>query len=899
MVRIWTAGLLLSLSGVYARSAEPATEQLPEDDKWEVERSVSASPEGLLRGKVAGLQVAATDGNGLSATLFRIRGLNSVRGTSSPIWVVDGVILNPTTEVEEMFWQYGGVECTTPQNALLAIDPSDIERIEVLKNLSATAIYGAQGANGAIVITTRQANNESLTVSWSSNVSLVTPSGKRPDMIELGDYKRFQSALGHDVSALDGNVDWLDRTLENRFAHSHNISVREVRRRMSYYISGNLTQLAESFDRNDGLIGNARLNFDVNASDRFAFGSRIGFSYSSLGMVKGSNSIGATSTALAATLSAPARNAGFTVQDWIDGYDDDSRTYRVIPMAWFRFGIVRGLTLEAQMGIDFMDKDRYVWYGNGTPFGASVNGAGSYSSLQSMGYDFKPVLQYRFASSRHRLEVAGAVELQGLRNIYNTQNGTDFFDHKLRAKGINIAASKVDIHKFRVNNSQFGFYGTLAYDYDERYGVEVLFRGEKSRKYEADMTWYPSATLYWNLGNEAFLKGSAVSTLRLEAGYGEAGVQTVTPYEWYGRYATFLYPQFTDGGEMFHVGFFKSIGKEYNASLRLGLFDERLCIDVAYYDRTTDDRAMLLRHGSRNSETGRWRYADWSLLQCDGVTIANRGVEVSLGARIVERKDWHWQVDLNLTTNRNRVESISDRYELLEYEDDLNVVRVGSEAGSLYGYRCTGVVTQQTLSTAPRIEGRPARVGDLSYEDLNGDGRIDGEDRTVIGRATPTLYGGLNMELGWRRLTLGLDFEGAFGHDILNLDRMMQEDVSSTGNISRQAYAAAVATSDNPSPAFPCFGAAGTRMVSDRFVEHGDYLRMSGLTLAYRTPVEGLSFIRSLRVFVHLSNLFTCTSYKGWNPDVNCVTGTRSALGVAYGTMPLARTFTVGFNATF
>jgi TonB-dependent starch-binding outer membrane protein SusC len=822
------------------------------------------SPDQLIKGRLSGIRVSATDGNPLGAITSTVRGINSMRGNSDPLWIVDGIILNPSQlEVEPMFWQdnFADKDYTTVQNTLATINPDDIENIQVLKDMAATAIYGMKGGNGVIIITTKQARQQERRISWSSNISVST-SDKGTDMLNLSDYKKFRQQLGNDVSGLSDPANWTDEALKGRatFSHNHNLSVSGTEKKIRYYISGFYRQIEGVVDRNNSTLGGFRFNIDMNVNKLFSFGARIAFAYDDINMTKGANPLGKLSTITAIKNGVPDLNAFNTYASWMADYDDNSREYRIMPAAYFTLNPTDGLKFSANFGTDYRGKDRSSWLGKGTPLGLEYNGAASLSSMVAFSYNINSVISYEKSNNGHNFLASAGVEVLSRDNSFNTMNGTDFFSHQLRAKGINLASSKAKIHKYYVLNEQAGFFGTLSYDFKGEYGINGVFRLDKTNKQEDKYNQYPAVNGWWNIIKTDIQKDpESISSLKIRAGWGKAGNSTVAPYDFLSNYYSGSEGVVSPELSVFYSVFLKTMSNESTAGFDLVFIGDRIVLSATYYNRNTEERLIINKFGEEFGTNGFWRYAKRSIAFERMSKLSNKGIEFDLAAKIIKGKYLNWDLSVNGTTNKNNIKIVGE----------------GNVEGGMIGQ---GIFANYNLAGSP--------VSSIWGYRGSGSGTSGG--KAVIGNPFPQFFGGLSSDLSYKRFSLNILFEGASGFDILNLDRMMQQNVFGTNNISIESYK----TISNTNP-------AQLPEISDKYVEKGDYVRLSQLALGYSISVEKLKWIKSFRLNLIACNALSFSAFKGWNPEINSYGFDNSRLGIAYGAYPETRYFTIGVNATF
>lgn len=370
-----------------------------------------------------GVLVTGTDGSVTNTSLLQIRGANALRGSSEPLIILDGAVLNPyLLETGNAFWQYSEAAYNNVQNSLMGLNPADIERIEVLRDLSATALYGQAGANGVIIITTKMASEREHRITWSSHLELSTPVlGKTP------------------MRGLEEGANALSTAAGPSLSHRHDFSVSARRNKLNYLFSGFLHDVNGTLEGNGATVGGLRVNFDVNANKTLSFGMRMGVSLADTdaGLYAGRVGTGTGSIAMLTTAADSTEPDAYA--SWRSDYDDHAREYRAMPSMWINIKFLEGLNLRTEAGADYRDKSRAFWYGNGLSFGRAHNGAAAVSSFTTLSYNASSALCLDKQWGAHALVMKAGVDAYGYFDNQNTLNGTDFFAHELRAKGLNLA----------------------------------------------------------------------------------------------------------------------------------------------------------------------------------------------------------------------------------------------------------------------------------------------------------------------------------------------------------------------------------------------------------------------------------------------------------------------------
>jgi len=784
----------------------------------------------LLRGQISGVHVGAIDNNPNGALNVYIRGLNSLRTDNQPLWIVDGVMLSSDLNQNlDAFWQYGEKSYTAPLNPLAFLAVEEIESMKVLKNASATALYGAKGANGVVIITTKTGKEGTKAVDWSSNLRLNTNAS-------------FKSAP--------------------TFSHNHHLSLNGGGHKTNYKIAADFRNINGVTPRNGSNYGMLNARFDTHANNVVWFGLNANLSVGKSSNPTGTAYLGAPSYMLA--MRSPSLSPYTTAQQWLEDYDDDSMDYRGLMSTYIVFNFIPNLSLKLEGGIDLQANDRVIWYGKNTDMGRvsdeNVNG-GAASNLTSdlFSYNAKASVDYKFFFLKtHSIAINASGEVLGNRYHFNTMSGISFNSDKLRGKGLNLRNSLPRNHIFRYNYSHFGAVGSLAYSWDGKVGLNGSFRYDRTPKYaHFSEAMYPAGEAYVDIHRIAFAKSRILSSLRVSGGYGISGREQYIPYGKFGKYLSGEWLQPEIGQEGFCDGVDNLRTSEWHITAKAGFLQERLRMALTFYDRSTADRFTMYSFASEPTVTSKGTFYDWKTVPdvkfMRESSIANRGFELEIDAVPVNSGDWTWTLSFVGAYNVNRVMSsnVDDYYGRAVGQDifcSFNVV--GAPISSLYGYLADK---------------------DGNYIDTTGEGRVSKADKTMLGNTIPKYTGGFDTKLRWRDLTLELALDGAAGHQVANINSMVADGaVDSFGEV----------------------------VLSSKYVEDADYLRISHIGLKYRIPVR-LKWLKDLNVSLAARNLAMFTSYSGWNPDVNSYGVNSLSNGFDYGSYPMVRSFILGLTAKF
>lgn len=687
--------LLLFLAGGPIWAQDSVTDTL------NIGRQSAQSPADLLRGRISGVRISLTDGNPNGFISTQIRGLNSLRGDSQPLWIVDGVILgNGPKDNIDAFWQrggitskgdiipdYSGLSYTSRLNDLAFLDPYTIENITVLKDISETALYGAQGADGIILISTRMPAEERLI--------------------------NIHSNLAWNFSG---------------FGHNHSASIGGKIKQTSYNVSGYFRHNDYSDRHSKSDFGGISLGFRSEASAIIQFGLN-----SSLTVGKQSSAAGAAYFGRPSLMMLERYPSLFpydTKTGWVEDYDDDTKDYRALISAFVNVKLSHALLLRVNMGADFQNNTRYIWYGEGTSFGKENAGAASVLSSALLNANASVNLEYnRYFASRHHLKANISGDVNGYYNKYGVINGTSFELPYLRAHGVHASGSRSVPYRFTRSHLLAGTYLSAAYDYNSYAGINALVRVDFSPKYGNQPMIYPAASIFTDFKKILLPDNKFVSDLKLTAGWGKAGKEISIPYELLYKYQT-SFPEAVPGTAIYYDGLGRINSNEWNVGLQTRFWDERIFLSAKWYHKTTSDDFDVWFFGKHSGNF--WTKAhQGQVLSSDSAILNNTGFEFDAEAEIFRDRLISWTVRGNLSLNQNKMDGMS--------------------VATITGFR---------------------ENSDGSPEDINGDGALTDSDKVPLGFSIPKLHGGFGTKFSVKDFTLDIQFDGAAGHQIANLSKL-------------------------------------------------------------------------------------------------------------------------------
>ena len=909
-----------------------------------------ASFDKLLQGHAAGVQVTTGNAAPGGAVSVKIRGTSSFNGTGEPLYVVDGIILNPSSQDVKNPLGSTGQEA---QNALASISPQDIASMEILKDASATAIYGSMGANGVVLITTKQGTSDTPRIEFSTMVDISTPR-KHIDVLDLDQFLAYSDDVGVSLDIKEGEVlearDWQDYTMRNAVSINTRVSVSGRSDKSNYYLAGGYLD-------NNGIIRNTnvrqydfRANFDHRIAKFIKVGTKTTVSNRKNQMTQGTEPGGTQNATRATSMirqmlgSKPyVTTSGEDLGDeedykgtdlWLNSYEDGSDEFRLSGSLYADIRLTKWLSFKTTFGTDYRNKNRTRFYGQYLDNG--LNGRAGFSELVAFRYNVDNMFNINKSfKGGHRIDAVLGISVNSAENHNSTINAQDFPDYPaLEFRSDAISNAKTQVPGYSEDASTLMSYiARMVYSYKDRYVLTATFRADGSSKFSKEnrFSYFPSFSAAWRMSEEKFMKNlNFISNLKLRAGWGMVGNQGLSPYQTLTTYSSMYtadpnsdYSVSPDG--QFVIGIKPSImsnrelkwetTEQYNVGLDLGLLDNRLNMTLDLYYKNTKD---LLQQISIPPSTG------FSSMWINRGNIENRGVEFSVDAYPVDNADFTWNVNANISFNRNKIGSIGlpaashgnifasafEGEEISNTSDyfkmPANIFIEGRPAGLFYGFRTNGIVTQEAIDKGlvPTYRGQQLQPGDIWYLDTDGSGNVDDMDKEVIGDPNPSFTYGFSTSFRWKSLSLSMMFDGVYGNQIANGNLLPETNTSPTGNtlhnVRTEAYLGAWSES-NQDARYPRLNrtAGQTKDFTDRILENGSYMRLSAVTLSYQFNFKRTSVVKNLGLSFTVRNAFTWSSYSGWDPEVSSFTNNALKVGVDWSSYPSSRAYVCGITMTF
>ena len=886
------------------------------------EKATAPTLDVALGGQVAGLAVTASSGQPGADSHIRIRGGNSVNASNEPLYVVDGFIYfkdaaNNSTGI-------GAIEGSL--NPLATINPNDIESIEVLKDVSATAIYGSRGANGVILITTKKGKlgegKAHVNYHYSLGVSNVA---KKLDLLTASEWAQYQKDYfsnkgGYtdaEIAALGKGTDWQDAVLRTAIQQSHELSINGGTEKNRYAFSANYTD-------QDGIIQNSgfeRYNFHTNVEWELQEGLHFGVN-ATYGRSKQQGlttaeakvfnsspfSAGITNSFVYALLMPPVvsvynadgsynfsnpyeyayfaigDHAANPVYDLKESVAENINNY-LLSNIWATYQI-GDLTLKASVGLNSEKLTQNYFSGAYTSLGLATQGIGGTGNRQTDVWQQEYTATYTRNFGQHHVEALGGFTRQTQTSTHSAIRTNHFTNETLKqynlGDGAEIYTPQTGISESTLNS----IIARVNYTLLDRYNATATFRADNSSRFSKDHRWgyFPSLGLSWNVDKEHFLRRvRSIDYLKVRASAGLVGNQEISDYAFTTSYATGSY-----GGS-------SSYSKQntandnlkwettasYNLGVDLGLWKDRVNVVFDAYYKKTSDLLLVVPMGFSAGVT--------TQLQNVG-NVVNKGVELAVSGTLIQWKELTWTASANIAYNKNEITDMGTTNNVIQGSDNQQILRKGESLGSFYGLQFIGIVQQdEDVSKLPTVNGLTPKPGDLKYADTDGNNHIDGNDRVILGSIQPDIVYGFSTQLSWRNLDASVAFAGSYGNEVYNaLGRRLE--------LTNDSYNVLATVKDSWTPqnggnTLPlASNARPIGYIDSRYVQSASYLKLRNLTIGYNVKIKQLENVKieAVRIYATASNLFTISPYKGYDPEV--------ASGTDSGAYPSSRSFVFGVN---
>ena len=794
----------------------------------QMRQTIVTNADQMLQGKVAGVQVTQNSGAPGGATSIRIRGASSLNSSNEPLYVIDGVPMSGSAGSIGGFDWAGGTNGQTTVNPLAAIAPSDIVSIDVLKDASACAIYGAAGANGVVIVTTRRGSAGRANITYDGYVAW-QKTAKRLNMMDLRQYAQYQQSLYSegvigdsnfdktysDISLLGPGTDWQDEIFRTAVMHSHQVGVNGGNDKTTYAASAGYMNQQGIIIGSDFNRFNARLNIDNNFTQWLKVGASLAYTRTNEKITRNDGSDGVIMQSMTMMPSVPVRDfdGNWAGPSTVNGSsqwnpvalamqtNNTLLRQRIMGNFYGEAKFLKYLTFRAEFAFD-ASQNRNKSYIPRYQFGVVSNDINQMMQREEHSWFWmqKDYITYRqLFAEKHNLTV-----MAGFEASKSSWEGTQLIKKNFTTDIINVMTEDgeyVSNSGWKDAASSASFFGRVNYDFDSRYLITATIRADGSSKFGPSNKWgyFPSVAAAWRISQEKWMENVRwLNNLKLRLGYGQVGNSNIDTY----RYASAMMSMLTPHGTAYFPQNLSNpnlkweSSEQFNVGIDFGAFNNRVEFTVDFYKKQTKDLLMQVftpsHIASNDYQTILNPYANIGKTQ-------NIGVDVQINIRPVVTNNFFWLSSITMSHNKNKVVALNDDSQVLYGAVDwwapfqtATMFKVGQPMGVFYGYQTCGLFANEAdiLTHATQTGGGTpyankidresgAWVGDIKFVDQNGDGVINDADQVVIGDPNPTLTYGWTNTFTWKEWELNVGLTGQFGGDILNWARYKTEGLTS------------------------------------------------------------------------------------------------------------------------
>ncbi len=886
--------------------------------------SIASLDQGL-QGKAAGVVVTQTSGQPGAATTIRIRGTSSINGTNEPLYIIDGVpiISDPT------LGSTGAVK--GPQlNPLTSLNPNDIESVEILKDASATAIYGARGANGVIMVTTKQGSKGKFSISYDGYAG-IQEVRKKIEMLTARELAELANEAADNAGVdrkliyasptnLGEGTDWQEEIFRVAPIQNHQLSFSGGTERTTYAISLNYFSQDGIIIGSDFKKGNLRINLANNLKDNVKIGTSVNINRSVLNGVVTDDEAAIPSSVTSWALEF---NPGLDVYDEEGNYIYENNTSkpsvgnpvadaleteqinianRFIGNFYLEWNLTDYLKFRSSLGGDAYFNTDKSFVPNYLKRAEASNGQAALGSTNGYTWLIENTLNFNKKIHDHSVNALIGHSLQEFDSEYQYAASSDFEDNRLGYNAIQMGSQKTLMLSGASGWQMQSVISRVNYNYKEKYLLTLTGRLDGSSKFGSGNKYgfFPSFSVAWRVTQENFWNGdSKISNLKLRAGYGQVGNEGIPPYSSLGLLeiteAYFGENEIAVGAgpSSFENSNLKwETTEQINVGLDIGLYKNRISLTGDFYHKETYD--LLLNAPVPYTSGYKYAYTNVG-------NMKNYGFEITANtANFVG--DFSWNTIFNFAMNKNEITKLTGEDDLVGQSilgiNGWTRITEGESIGTFYGYLSDGIIQlDEDPTSLPYFTDYTPDYGDRKYVDVNEDGVINESDKVKLGNANPDFTYGLTNTFSYKSFTLNIYIQGVYGNEIVNFNRFTLE--SFDGNRNNSTAALDRWTTTNPTNEYPRANATPRAYtLSNAQVEDGSYLRVKDVTLSYTFSKKLLDRIKisSLQLYVSAKNLYTLTSYSGYDPEVSRFANDNLSMGADYGSYPSTKLYTLGIS---
>lgn len=867
-------------------------------------RGVVTNPGELLQGKLAGVSITANSGEPGAAQDIIIRGIGSLRSGTQPLYVVDGFLLdNSSTGV--------------PTNPLNFINPNDIESIDVLKDASATAVYGSRAANGVVVITTKKGKGKPQ-INFAASTA-VSSMAKKIEVFDADAFRRQVVAVGGTLEDFGANTNWQDELSQRGVSNNLNLSMSGASSENFSYFTSVGYQNQEGILKNSRLkrysgklnvnqrAVNGRLNIDFNLTASRTENLRPSITSTLSDMLSLNPTIPAYTNGEPTLLNTNALNP----LTRYNLFSDNAINNRILANISPSIEIINGLTYKLNFGVDYSATNRNVQY---KPYPAVINESDVSNGVLDAAISantnklVENTLTYNWKGDVHNVTLLAGHSFQEFLDETRITTYRGFANNNIEPIYQDHTSTTVfptPVNSEAIKNELQSFFGRVNYIYANKYMFTGTLRADGSSKFGENNRYgyFPSFALGWNISNEDFMSGSFFNNLKLRASWGQTGNQEIPSKITKASYleqrlqtgagSISTYPIDTDattlGGYPYGIIFTRlanpdlqwEVSTQVDLGIDFAFFNSRLSGTLDYFNKQSSNILLEVVPADPVQPTSTY----WTNIP--NMIIRNNGVELTLNYNSDPQRDFSYSMGGNVTYIQNKVQN-----------SPYAVLATGAAQGSgQTGATINGYINNEPLGAfyMYQFDGINADNGQNIFRDTNGDGAILDDDRLVVGSAIPKFIFGYNVNVKYKAFDLGLNFNGVAGNKVYN---------HTTMTLFSKAQLAKSNNTTDFAVEYPNEALSNANTVSTRYLENGSFLRLNNATLAYNLNVTGTTLgnvFQRISLTLTGQNLFVITDYSGFDPEVNTgsASGGIQTFGIDRFTYPRARTFLLGLNVTF
>lgn len=873
----------------------------------------------LLQGKAPGVQISSNTGVPGGGVIFRVRGSNSINAGVDPLYIIDGVFISNSNLIST------GMGGQTQSNPLSDINPSDIENITVLKDANATAIYGSLGANGVVIITTKRGKQDtkakisvSLSHGWANAIKKFR-SITGPETAILANEAAYNTGIDRGLSPSDIKLPFADPSgmptydrnsdlFRTAALSNYEISAQGGNSNSTYYVGLGYTKQESVVKPSDFERYSGRLNYDNNLTSKLKIGTSINLSkvYRNVSS-NDNNPKGVINSAIFVRSYLPIYNEDGSYARYgsfdnhlalIEHLDNNATTWRTIGNLFLEYNLLKELKFRSSWSLDNTDLTESNYADTFISAGIATNGSATSYKAKNTVYTAEQLLTYnKVFKDKHALNVLLGNTVNAVQEEYTSASGQGFATNDL--KDISVAATKSGSAS-KSESRLVSFFGKASYTFNNKYTIDGSIRADASSKFGKNKRWgyFPSVGLTWDASQESFIKNiNFFDALKFRGSFGYSGNQNgIGSYAALGLWSAgsnYLETAGTAPSQLANPDLTWETTRQLDLGFDFAILKNAISFSFDYYNKYTYDLLLNVPVPYRSGFT--------SFLQNYGA-VRNSGVELGIQSTNINKKDFKWTTEFNISWNKNKIEKLASDITLGASGRNASILREGYSVNSFYLYK--------QLYVDPE-------TGNAVYEDVNKDGFITSADRQIVGNALPNYTGGFTNDITYKDFSLNLFFYFQQGNKILSMHDFFLVHGGTQNNIGfipRQLERWQKAGDITDIPRLTTYSGDPTinggsannyggnvANMSSRYLSDGSFIRLKNLALSYNLPksiIRNLQLSR-LRATVSVTNLFTITKYKGLDPEVNAQSSSQNTYGYDWATVPQPRTIQLTLNATF